>query len=387
MPISVFFCVILPFLWFMTYMDLRYGLGRADQQRKWGYMKMRQWHMLKRLLPFMALMLLLSGCGVQGISALDPQGTVAEKQLFLILLSIGIMILVFVVVMIIFTFVILKYRMKKGEEDVIPEQVEGNHKLEIIWTVIPIILLMILAVPTVATTFALAEEAPEEGDALLVKVTAHQFWWEFEYPDLGVVTAQELRIPTNERVYIELTAGDVIHSFWVPALAGKMDNNPRGLDPANPVNLNRMYFDAKQPGEYQGFCTELCGPGHALMFFKVIATERNEFDQWVASMQNFDDTATPNAVAVEEGRALYAANCIACHAVDSSIAGGLGPNLAGFADRTILAGYAPNDAENLAKWIRNPQDYKVGNEMPAFPDLSNSEVNAIVQYLKSLTLE
>src|SRR5690606_15012698 len=111
-----------------------------------------------------------------------------------------------------FFYVIIRYRQRKGDNE-IPKQVEGNHKLEIIWTVIPILLLTILAIPTVAFTFGQATDYTEDPDAMLVKVTAHQFWWEFEYPDYGIFTAQDLVIPVNTTIHFELTASDVLHSF------------------------------------------------------------------------------------------------------------------------------------------------------------------------------
>lgn len=344
---------------------------------------MSQWQFVKRLLPIVAFALLLTGCGAPELSALNPSGAVAEKQLSLIILSISIMVLVFVVVAIIFTYVVIRYRARPGQEKEIPVQVEGNHKLEIIWTVIPILLLIVLAVPTVMTTFSLAEEAPE--DAFQVNVRASLYWWEFEYPEQGIVTGQELVIPTGERVYINLTSKDVIHSFWVPALAGKMDNNP-GL-------TNKMYIETDTPGVYDGRCTELCGPAHALMNFKVVAVDPAEFNGWVTSMQNFDaEVATAQ---VEQGRELFTQNCIACHAVDSSQAGGMGPNLAGYADRETIAGLlvksADNQAEadaNLKDWILNPDKIKPDNNMPYFRDsLNEQQVDAIVEYLNALKLD
>ncbi|MDQ0164810.1 cytochrome c oxidase subunit 2 [Bacillus horti] len=336
---------------------------------------------MKRLLPIVALALLLAGCGAPELSALNPSGAVAEKQLSLIILSISIMVLVFVVVAIIFTYVVIRYRERPGQEKEIPVQVEGNHKLEIIWTVIPILLLIVLAVPTVMTTFSLAEEAPE--DAFWVDVTAHQYWWNFEYPDTNIVTAQELVIPTGERVYINLESADVIHSFWVPALAGKMDTNPD--------NTNKMYIETDTPGIYDGRCAELCGEAHALMNFRVVALEPAEYNNWVAGMQNFDEEVV--SAQATEGRELFAQSCIGCHAVDASQPG-LGPNLAGFAERGTIAGFLakssdnPEEADaNLKAWIKEAQAVKPGNAMPNFLDLNDQELDAIVEYLNSLTLD
>lgn len=352
---------------------------------------MRQ-HLWRTILLALIFTLLLTGCGDPSLSALNPQGPVADTQLSLIKLSIYIMLLVIAVVTFIFIYVIIRFRQRPGD-DRIPEQVEGSAVLETIWTAIPIVLLIILAVPTVMTTFSLAEpatdvetsaeaaedeeavEASEEGP-LRVKVTAYQFWWQFEYPDHGIVTAQDLYIPTGEKVYFELTAEDVIHSFWVPALGGKMDTNP-GL-------VNEMFLEADKPGVYQGKCAELCGSSHALMDFKVVALEPEAFDQWLASMSEYDGEKAETETA-EQGREVFADNCISCHAVDGETPS-LGPNLAGIADRETIAGYLPNDAQTMEDWIRHTDELKEGVNMPSFPDLSGEDMDALIEYLQGLTI-
>lgn len=325
--------------------------------------------------------LLLTGCGKPFISALNPQGPVAREQYSLILLSILIMTLVIVVVVIIYVYVLLKFREKPGQEGY-PEQVEGSHKLEITWTVIPIILIIILAIPTVLSTFNLSEnppssEAAAESDALLIKVTAHQYWWEIEYPDYGIVTAQDIYIPTGERVYFEVTAKDVIHSFWVPSLGGKIDANP-GL-------TNHIFLEADKPGVYHGKCAELCGPSHALMDFKVIALEPSEFEQWLATMSDYNDA--PQTALAEQGRAIFEQSCVACHATDGATKSPY-PNLAGLGDREAIAGYLKNTPENLKRWIENPEEVKEGNLMPSATELGLSEqdIDALVEYLSQLKL-
>lgn len=352
-----------------------------------GAMKARIW---RTLFVMLAVTFLLAGCGKPFISALQPQGPVAEETLFIIKLSIIIMMIVFVVVMAIYFYVLIRFREKPGDTGY-PEQVEGSTKLEVTWTVIPIILLIILAVPTVISTFTLAEGYPEDavqGESaqgekpLLIKVTAHQYWWEVEYPDYGIVTAQDIYIPTGERVYFELTSDDVIHSFWVPSLGGKMDTNP-GL-------INHMYLQADNPGVYHGKCTELCGPSHALMDFKIVALEPAEFEQWVQIMTNYDDT--PKTATAEQGRAIFEQSCLACHATDGSTKSPY-PNLAGLADRQYIAGILKNgdehQVESLKRWIMNPEDVKEGNSMPSAQDLGLSEqdVDALVEYLTQLKLE
>ena len=158
-------------------------------------------------------------------------------------LTIAIMLLVIVVVFALSFYVIVKYRRRPGDK--VPVQVEGNHKLEIIWTVIPIILLFILGVPTVKSVFGLAKDYSNDKNAIQVIVTSHQYWWEFEYPQYGVKTAQELMIPTGKTVSIQAKSADVIHSFWVPSLAGKIDTNPGG-------NVNHIYFSSNHDGVYLG---------------------------------------------------------------------------------------------------------------------------------------
>lgn len=340
--------------------------------------KVNRWKHGKRILMGLAMLALaLSGCSLKNQgepNPLNPKGSVAEEQYWLILLSIGVMVFVMAVVFILFFYAVVRFRKRPGQTG-IPKQVEGNHMLEIVWTVIPVILLTILAVPTVAYTFKHAEDysdAPPE-EVVKVKVTGHQFWWEFEYPDYDIVTAQDLWIPVGKKVFVELHSADVIHSFWIPGLAGKTDTTP-GV-------TSRMYFDAKEPGIYLGKCAELCGAGHALMDFKVIAVPEDEFDAWVSSMTNPPATATePAAVTGEE--VFKAKGCINCHAITPNGAS-LGPNLNNFGNRLTVGGYAENTSDWVAKWLIDPQDVKDGATMPAVP-LTDEEVQALVDYLASL---
>jgi cytochrome c oxidase subunit 2 len=181
---------------------------------------MKKWCLFLSLL---IVALILTACGEPFLSTMKPAGEVAEKQFDLLLLSTGIMVLVVVVVVIIYLIVLIRFRRKRVGEDKIPKQIEGSHKLEFIWTVIPIVLLLILAVPTLLQTFELGnvsgkEKVDKDGNRenLVVNVRANLYWWEFEYPDLGIVTSQDLVVPTDERVYFNLIASDVKHAFWVP---------------------------------------------------------------------------------------------------------------------------------------------------------------------------
>ena len=254
-----------------------------------------------------ALLVFLAGCGREEISTLIPAGKVAQDQFNLLILSTIVMTFVIIVVSIIFVLAIVKFRRSKLGDDMIPEQVDGSAKLEFIWTAVPIVLLLILAVPTVYSTFDLADvtamdSVNEEGEQnnLTVNVTAKLYWWEFEYPEQGIVTAQELVVPTDERVYFNLISADIKHSFWIPSVGGKLD--------VNPENVNKFYleFDKAsselEDGVFYGKCAELCGPSHALMDFKVKSVEREEFDQWVAAMQEEPEPAA-EALRGEHARA------------------------------------------------------------------------------------
>ncbi|CAM4422401.1 cytochrome c oxidase subunit II [Paenibacillus tarimensis] len=345
---------------------------------------MKRWHVLKRLLPLLAgVALLLSACGRADLSTLNPQGPVAQSQFDLMKLSISIMILVVVVVFAIAIYVLIRFRRRPGN-DKIPVQVEGNHKLEIIWTVIPLILLVILGIPTIQTVFALAEDYSRDENAVVVKVTSHLYWWEFEYPQHGVVTAQELVIPTNAKIAIEAKTADVLHSFWIPALAGKIDTNPGG-------NVNRMFFEAPKPGIYYGKCAELCGPSHALMDFKVKAVEPASFENWVNAMKA--PAQLPSDPEIAE---VFQSECLSCHAV-GELGGPAFPNLTGIGSRESVAGILLNTEdpeyenegttyENLYRWIQDPQAIKPGNAMPKV-DLTEEELEGIARYLSELKLE
>ncbi|MEK5060569.1 cytochrome c oxidase subunit II [Paenibacillus shunpengii] len=346
---------------------------------------MKRWRHGKRILPLLAAFsLLLSACGREDLSVLRPQGPVAQGQLDLMKLAITIMVVVLLVVFAIAAFVLIKFRRRPGQNE-IPEQVEGNHKLEIIWTVIPLVLVIILAVPTVQQLSALGKDYTKDENALQVKVTAHQYWWEFSYPDLGVTTAQDLIIPTDKTISFVLESNDVIHSFWVPSLAGKIDTNFDGT-------LNKFHFSAPNEGVYRGKCAELCGPSHAYMEFKVKAVSQEEFDNWVTAMQ------APAVLPEDEQLAeKFKSACLSCHAVGDQ-GGPLGPNLTGIGGRESIASMLLNEREgqegapveeNLKEWLHDPQAIKPGNEMPSPAELglTTEEVDAIAEYLADYKLD
>jgi cytochrome c oxidase subunit 2 len=335
---------------------------------------MSKWKFVWRFVPLMAIMvLLLSGCGIDTLSTLEPQGPVAQGQLDLMKLSLGVMLFVLVIVFGLYAYVLIRFRKRKGQVGV-PVQVEGNHILEIIWTVVPIILLVIIAVPTVQKTFEDSADHTKDKDAIHVKVTAHQFWWQFEYPDYGITTAQDLVIPVGKKVSFEITSADVNHSFWVPSLAGKID--------ANPGMTNILYFIANKAALFNGKCAELCGFSHALMDFKVKSVSESEFTAWLDS-KKAPAKATP--VAAAKGEQIFKDNCLSCHAVSSGGAG-FGPNLNGFADRSRVAGILPHDDKSLNEWITDPESVKPGAKMPKVP-INQDQITEVIKYLNTLTLK
>ena len=339
---------------------------------------------------FAILALILSGCGKPFVSALQPAGEVADMQYDLMKLSTFIMVGVILVVLLIFVIIFVRFRRK---DDKIPKQVEGSHKLEIIWTTIPILLLLILAVPTVATTFNLAdvkEMDKKDSKALVINVRSHLYWWDFEYPGQKIVTSQELVVPTDEKVYFNLKSMDVKHSFWIPAVGGKLDTNTD--------NINKFWleFDDKRSNEagnlFYGKCAELCGPSHALMDFKVKAMSRDKFDAWVSSMQDVKEPQKAQTDLAAQGQDIFNKSCIGCHAVTPANkmpeTARLAPNLTNFGDRSRVAGILDHNKEELKNWIKNPETYKPGNQMTGkYQDLTDAQLDALAEYLMGLKVQ
>ncbi|ADG05200.1 cytochrome c oxidase subunit II [Kyrpidia tusciae] len=333
---------------------------------------MRPKHRIGLLLVMVGLLFGLTGCGKADMSVLDPAGPVAKMELSVIMTSVYIMTGVFIVAMAILVYVLIRFRRRKGQ-DLPPKQVEGNNWLELTWTVIPLILMGILAVPTVTTAFAL-DQKQTGPNTMNVTVKASQFWWQFEYPDLGIVTAQALHIPVGTKVNLKLETTDVMHSFWVPRLAGKTD--------LVPGRVNTMWFEASQPGEYQGKCAEYCGPSHGVMDFVVIADTPQQFQAWVERMKN--PQVQPTSALAAEGEKLFAQNCATCHAVaGTNFKGILGPDLTDFADRPKVAGVLDNTPADVEKWISDPAAIKPGTKMPKLP-LNQQQVSALAVFLEGL---
>ncbi|OLN21166.1 cytochrome c oxidase subunit II [Domibacillus antri] len=354
--------------------------------------KLTKWRLLT---VFGLLTLVLSGCGEPFLSTLIPAGEAGQIAYDLMILSTVIMVGVVIVVSIMFAVAVIKFRRKKGDES-IPKQVEGSHVLEIVWTVIPILLLIILAIPTVIATFDLADtkamdKKNEDGttDALVVNVRASLYWWEFEYPNEGIITSQDLVVPTDQKVYFSVKASDVKHSFWIPAAGGKIDTN---VD-----NINKIWleFDNEKAAEagniFYGKCAELCGPSHALMDFKVKAIPQDEFDQWVTAMQSVEES-TPTDPEAAAGQEIFNQKCLSCHAVTAADErpeqARLAPNLTNFGDRELVAGILEHNEEEVKNWLADPEKYKPGNKMTGtYGELSDQELDQLAAYLMGLKVE
>lgn len=325
-----------------------------------------------------ALTLLLSGCAGEGPqNVLRPEGPIARKADSLWDLTFAVAVVIFFLVEGALLFAIIRFRRKSETEA--PVQVHHNTRLEIAWTIVPFLLLAGLAVPTVAAIYDVSREPT--GDKLEVTVRAHQWWWEYDYPGLGVVTANELHIPVGKPVVLSLNSDNVIHSFWVPKLAGKQD--------VVPGRVNKLIIEAEEPGEYFGQCAEFCGISHANMRLRVIAQDAPGFDLWVAS-QRLPAAQQPLGPAAEGQRLfLEEAPCFSCHTVKGTAASGkVGPDLTHFASRGTFAGAMfETNKENLVRWLRDAPSAKPGAKMPSGTKdmgLDENDIEALITYLLTL---
>ncbi len=355
-----------------------------------------------------------------------PADAVHGLSLFVLTITGG----VFVGIAVLLTYALVKFRRREGDSTE-PPQVFGSIQIELSWTIIPILIIVVLFLGTARVIFAV-QDAPKPPSALDVVVIGHQFWWEFRYPKLGVVSANELHVPLSDvkaptPTFIKLTSADVMHSFWVPKLAGKTD--------ALPNRVNEMWVDPHVPGVYLGQCAQFCGPEHAKMLLRVYVDTPAQFAQWVAvqKQDQLSGTAAPtpsvvspnignpvagegasaqpgpggtvppnappsrgvvatvaqqtsDAINPQQGRRVFEEQaCINCHNVGGTVANGrYGPDLTHIASRdTIGSGIAPNNYANLLSWVTDPNDLKPGTLMPAM-HLTDTQNKQIVAYLESL---
>jgi cytochrome c oxidase subunit 2 len=334
--------------------------------------RIRSWHVLLAPMPFVALLLAACGTPTGPQDTFNPAGPQAEtiNRLFIPVLVIAAVVFVLVEGLLVVTMIRWRHRKRS---DRMPSQIHGNSKLEIGWTIAPAVLLGVIAIPTLGTIFSLAR-APTGPDVVRVNVTAHQFWWQAEYPGLGVNTANVIHIPVGQPVYVRLESVDVIHSFWIPRLAGKQD--------VVPGNTNFWTIEASEPGTYSAQCAEYCGLSHANMRFRVEAQSPADFQAWAAANATpVSGPPPPDVLSIMQN-----AGCGGCHTINGveGFVGTLGPNLTHFAGRQCFAGcYLENTPANLSEWLTDPPAVKPGVDMPNL-HLTSQEVQTLVQYLESL---
>ena len=306
------------------------------------------------------------------VAITHPGGSFNQEVAFLFPWVYFFSFLIFLVVAGSLAYVTWTFRARPEDQEE-PPQIHGNDRLEVVWTLIPLAIVFVLFGLTAKALIQVNRPIP---GAMKVEVTGYQFWWDFHYPELGLRNSNELVLPAGVPVELEITSKDVIHSFWVPGLAGKRD--------AIPGQTTRISFEPKEPGLYYGFCAELCGASHARMLFRVVVLPKEEFDRFVEAAK-----ASPAPVADERGQQVFQQNCAACHGVARSMPPAvIGPELGLWGNRTSLgAGIVENTPENLKAWIRDPAGMKPGVKMPGFPQLSEEDLDALVRYLEGLKVE
>jgi cytochrome c oxidase subunit 2 len=314
----------------------------------------------------------------QGTNIFAPASTPAKSIADLSVFVLVITGLIFVVVFALLVYSVVKFRgrgMDGGRE---PAQVYGSMQIELAWTIIPILIVVVLFLATARVIHAV-QDAPEPAGALDVIAIGHQYWWEFRYPKLGIVTANELHIPMSDPghstpTFLQLLSADTDHSFWVPELAGKTD-----LIPNHP---NRLWMDPQRTGIFLGQCAQYCGTQHAKMLLRVSVDGPEDFASWVRAQQK---SAVEDAGAIVGKRVFERNACMNCHAVSGTPANGrFGPDLTHLMSRgTIAAGAAENTQDNLRLWIKDPSAIKPGSLMPAMK-LNDTDLDAVVSYMETL---
>ena len=314
-------------------------------------------------------------------SIFAPVSTPAVKEADLAKMVLVLSAVVFVVVAGLVAYSVVRFRDGGGEQGTEPPQVYGSAQVEAAWTVIPIIIVIVLVLAT-GRVIHEVQAAPEPPNAVRVTVVGRQWWWEIRYPELGVVTANELHVPVSDSAnrqptFLTLESADVAHSFWVPRVAGKTDLIPN--------KTNRMWVEPHQPGTYLGQCAEYCGTQHAHMLLRIVAEPPEQFARWV-EQQRQNAAAVPADSAAAAGRRVFLGTaCISCHTVGGTVATGrYGPDLTHLMSReTIGAGVAPNTRDRLRAWVSNPDDLKHGVLMPAM-QLDDEQLDQLVEYLLTL---
>jgi cytochrome c oxidase subunit 2 len=321
-----------------------------------------------------------SGAPLSPTNIFAPASTPADSLFGLALFVLAACAAIFVIVFSLLAYSVFKFRKRRNDNGHEPPQVYGSNQIELAWTVIPVLIVIMLFLASARVLKAI-QDAEELPNAIEVTAIGHQFWWEYRYPGLGIVTANELHVPVSDSrnptpTFIQLLSADMDHSFWVPRLAGKTD-----LIPNHP---NKMWIDPHETGVYLGQCAQYCGTQHAKMLLRIYVDSPEQFKQWARHQLQPAQTGP----GVSEGRRIFETTaCVNCHFVadaESVADGRFGPDLTHLMSRdTIAAGAAPNTPENLRRWIERPDSIKPGSLMPAM-GLSEHEISAVAAYLQTL---
>jgi cytochrome c oxidase subunit 2 len=285
---------------------------------------------------------------------------------------------IFVVVFGLLVYSVVKFRKPRQDDGFEPAQVYGSKQIELAWTIIPVLIVLVLFLASARVIYS-TQQHRFGPNTVEVSVVGHQFWWEYRYPGLGVVTANELHVPRSDpadpiETRLLLHSADTIHSFWVPRLSGKVD-----LIPNSP---NELWFNPTEPGLYLGQCAQYCGVQHAMMLLRVYVEPREQFLRWIEQQKQ---NAQPSP-SVAAGRELFERGaCRSCHTIAGTAADGrFGPDLTHVMSRdTLGAGIIPNNRENLRSWIEDPSKFKPHSLMPAM-GFSESQLDAVTDYLATL---
>jgi cytochrome c oxidase subunit 2 len=322
---------------------------------------------------------LLAGC-IGAPAIILPASGSAKAITELMWVVFGVSLVVFLLIEGMLFFVVFRFRSKKEQTDGsnLPKQTEGNQKMEIAWTVLPAIGLLIIFIISVGTLQTIVNRpAPDSANpgVINVKAIGHQWWWEFQYPDEKIITASEMHVPVNAVVYVQVDSADVIHSFWVPQMGGKTD--------VIPGHTNLTWFQATELGTFVGECSEFCGDEHTHMRMDLVVETPEQYQAWV----DLQKSALPQLSGLAaEGEGMFMEGaCSSCHTINGTKAAGMsGPNLSHFESRKSIGGKVlENNPENLALWLHDPSKVKPGVLMPNL-GLSTEQINALVAFLDSL---
>jgi cytochrome c oxidase subunit 2 len=301
------------------------------------------------------------------IAVFNPNSSQAGVITDLFYIILGICAVIFLIVCTLIGYSLVRFRHRGENLD--PSQVTGNKTVEVVWTVVPILLIALMSYLTARAMTSL--EAPYASPDLTV--IGHQWWWEVRYPS-GVLTANEIHIPIGRKLLVRLESADVIHDFWAPRLARKLDMVPG--------HTNHIWLQADAPGTYLGACAEYCGNQHAWMRFTVIAEGPEQFAQW--QQQQLQPMPAPTTAEAKLGAKIFEdKTCANCHSLGTRwTAPPAGPDLAHLATRqTLAAGRLTNTFENLSRWLKDPQQFKPGVLMPNL-QLKDQEVRALASFLE-----